>query len=105
VRGVRSGYIGAASELDRGGGSTRIVSQIELSRPDELFDQTVDLGVHLDTGILNGSDLTESKSAVSVGLFGRAQINENTSAYAYLSRANVDEDERSALGIALVRKF
>lgn len=105
VRGVRSGYIGAAINLDRGGGSSRLSSQIELSRPLEIFDQTVHIGVHLDAGALNGSDLTESKSAVSVGLFGRAQINQNTSAYAYLSRANVDEDERSALGIALVRKF
>lgn len=105
VRGVKNDYLGADSSLHNGGGDHRIISQIELSRPVTLFDNSVDLGLHLDAGYLGGDGVKRSVSAVSMGLFGRADLSDSTSAYAYLSRANVDSDEASFIGISLVRKF
>ena len=105
VRGVKASYLGASKELSGGGGEQRIVSQVELFKPTTLFDQEVDLGVHFDAGNLSGGGNLEDSSAMSVGLFGRADLSENTSAYAYISRSNVESDAQSFFGISIVRKF
>ena len=105
VRGVTSSYLGGEATLASSGGAMRVVSQIEVSKPVTLFDQQVDLGVHLDAGSVSGGNLSHDRSAISTGLFGRVAISEDTSVYAHLSRANVDEDERSAFGIAILKTF
>ncbi|NRP10605.1 Surface antigen [Marinobacterium sp. xm-d-579] len=105
VRGVTASYLGGETNLASSGGSTRVVSQVELSKPVTLFDQQVDLGVHLDAGSVSGGNLSRDRSAISAGLFGRVNISEDTSVYAHLSRANVDQNERSAFGLAIVKKF
>ena len=105
VRGVTASYLGGVANLASSGGSMRVVSQVELSKPVTLFDQQVDLGVHLDAGSVSGGNLSRERSAISAGLFGRVELSEDTSVYAHLSRANVDDDERSAFGLAIVKKF